>query len=48
MASMPVAVDRAEKFEKVVSILNRLDGGPRADSDLQAIQHEYQYLPEEC
>jgi NADH-quinone oxidoreductase subunit E len=48
MASMPVAVDRAEKFEKVVSILNRFGRRPSGLIPiLQAIQHEYQYLPEE-
>jgi NADH-quinone oxidoreductase subunit E len=53
MASMPVAVDRAEnferqKFEKVVSILDRHSRRPSGLIPiLQAIQHEYQYLPEE-
>ena len=48
MASMPVAVDRAEKFEKVCSILNRFGRRPSGLIPiLQAIQHEYQYLPEE-
>jgi NADH-quinone oxidoreductase subunit E len=48
MASMPVAVDRAEQFEKVVSILNRHSRRPSGLIPiLQAIQHEYQYLPEE-
>jgi NADH-quinone oxidoreductase subunit E len=48
MASMPVAVDGAEKFEKVVSILNRHSRRPSGLIPiLQAIQHEYQYLPEE-
>jgi NADH-quinone oxidoreductase subunit E len=53
MASMPVAVDRAEnferqKFEKVVSILDRFSRRPSGLIPiLQAIQHEYSYLPEE-
>jgi NADH-quinone oxidoreductase subunit E len=48
MASMPIVVDRAEKFEKVVSILNRHARRPSGLIPiLQAIQHEYQYLPEE-
>ena len=48
MASMPIAVDRAEKFEKVVSILDRFSRRPSGLIPiLQAIQHEYQYLPEE-
>jgi NADH-quinone oxidoreductase subunit E len=48
MASMPVVVDRAEKFEKVVSILDRYSRRPSGLIPiLQAIQHEYQYLPEE-
>ena len=48
MASMPVTVDRAEKFEKVCSILDRFARRPSGLIPiLQAIQHEYQYLPEE-
>ncbi len=48
MASMPMAVDRAEKFEKVVGILNRHARRPSGLIPiLQAIQHEYLYLPEE-
>jgi len=48
MASMPVSVDRAEKFEKVCSILDRFARRPSGLIPiLQAIQHEYQYLPEE-
>jgi NADH-quinone oxidoreductase subunit E len=48
MASLPIAVDRAEKFEKVCSILNRFGRRPAGLIPiLQAIQHEYQYLPEE-
>src|ERR1035438_4353756 len=48
MASMPIAVDRAEKFEKVCGILNRHARRPSGLIPiLQAIQHEYQYLPEE-
>ena len=48
MASMPMVTDRAEKFEKVCGILDR--HARRASSlipILQAIQHEYHYLPEE-
>jgi len=48
MATMPIAVDRAQKFEKVCNILDRYS---RKASGLipilQAIQHEYHYLPEE-
>ena len=48
MASTPIVVDRAEKFEKVVSILNHHGRRPSGLIPiLQAIQHEYQYLPEE-
>jgi len=48
MASMPIVVDRAEKFEKVVSILDHYSRRPSGLIPiLQAIQHEYQYLPEE-
>jgi NADH-quinone oxidoreductase subunit E len=58
MASMPIAVDRAEnfkaenlerdKFEMVCQILNRYARRPSGLIPiLQAIQHEYQYLPEE-
>src|ERR1035441_2763007 len=48
MASMSIAVDRAEKFEKVCKILDRHARRPaRLIPILQAIQHEYQYLPEE-
>ncbi|MGD0547473.1 MAG: NAD(P)H-dependent oxidoreductase subunit E [Terracidiphilus sp.] len=48
MASMPIVVDRAERFEKVVSILDRYARRPSGLIPiLQAIQHEYQYLPEE-
>jgi len=48
MASMPIVVDRAERFEKVVSILDRHARRPSGLIPiLQAIQHEYQYLPEE-
>lgn len=48
MASMPIAMDRAERFEKVVSILDRHARRPSGLIPiLQAIQHEYQYLPEE-
>src|ERR1035438_2164856 len=40
--------DSAEKFEKVCSILNRFGRRPSGLIPiLQAIQHEYQYLPEE-
>jgi len=48
MASMPMVVDRAEKFETVCGILDR--HARRASSlipILQAIQREYHYLPEE-
>ena len=53
MASMPIAVDRAEnfetaRFEKVCTILNHHGRRPSGLIPiLQAIQHEYQYLPEE-
>jgi NADH-quinone oxidoreductase subunit E len=48
MASTPIAVDRAEKFEKVGGILDRYAHRPAGLIPiLQAIQHEYQYLPEE-
>jgi NADH-quinone oxidoreductase subunit E len=48
MAIAPVALDRARKFEKVCGILDR--HGYRAAGlipILQAIQREYQYLPED-
>jgi NADH-quinone oxidoreductase subunit E len=48
MATTPIAVDRAGRFEKVVSILDRYARRPSGLIPiLQAIQHEYQYLPEE-
>lgn len=48
MASTSVAADRAEKFEKVVNILNHYSRRPSGLIPiLQAVQHEYQYLPEE-
>ena len=48
MASTPVAVDGAKKFEKVCAILERHAYRPAGLIPiLQAIQHEYQYLPEE-
>ena len=48
MASTPVAVDGAKKFEKVSSILERYAYRPAGLIPiLQAVQHEYQYLPEE-
>jgi NADH-quinone oxidoreductase subunit E len=48
MASTPIAVDRAEKFEKVCGILDRFQHRPSGLIPiLQAVQHEYQYLPEE-
>jgi NADH-quinone oxidoreductase subunit E len=48
MASMPVAVDGAKKFEKVSAILERHAYRPAGLIPiLQAVQHEYQYLPEE-
>src|SRR6185503_8470241 len=48
MAAAPVAIDRARKFEKVCNILDRYGYRPSGLIPiLQAIQHEYQYLPEE-
>jgi NADH-quinone oxidoreductase subunit E len=58
MASAPIAVDRVEnfkaenlerdKFEQVCQILNHYGHRPAGLIPiLQAIQHEYQYLPEE-
>jgi NADH-quinone oxidoreductase subunit E len=48
MASAPVVLDRATKFEKVCDILARHRYRPSGLIPiLQAIQHEYQYLPEE-
>ena len=48
MAAAPVAMDRAEKFQKVCDILDRFHYRPAGLIPiLQAIQHEYQYLPEE-
>ena len=48
MASTPVAVDGTKKFEKVCGILERYAYRPAGLIPiLQAIQHEYQYLPEE-
>jgi NADH-quinone oxidoreductase subunit E len=48
MASTPLATDRAAKFEKVCSILDRYARRPSGLIPiLQAIQHEYHYLPEE-
>jgi len=48
MAAAPVAIDRAEKFQKVCDILDRFGNRPAGLIPiLQAIQHEYQYLPEE-
>ena len=48
MATAHVAVDRAGKFRKVCSILERYDYRPSGLIPiLQAVQHEYQYLPEE-
>jgi NADH-quinone oxidoreductase subunit E len=48
MASAPVAVDCASKFEKVCDILATHRYRPSGLIPiLQAIQHEYQYLPEE-
>ena len=48
MASTPVAVDGAKRFEKVCGILERYAYRPAGLIPiLQAIQHEYQYLPEE-
>ncbi len=48
MATAQVTVDRAGKFRKVCGILERHDYRPSGLIPiLQAIQHEYQYLPEE-
>jgi NADH-quinone oxidoreductase subunit E len=48
MATASVAVDRAEKFRKVCRILDQHGYRPAGLIPiLQAIQHEYQYLPEE-
>ena len=48
MAASPIAVDRAGKFRKVCSILDRHGYRPAGLIPiLQAIQTEYQYLPEE-
>jgi NADH-quinone oxidoreductase subunit E len=48
MATAPIAVDRAGKFRKVCDILNRYHYRPSGLIPiLQAVQHEYQYLPEE-
>ena len=48
MASISVNPDQAEKFEIVCSILQRFGNRPSGLIPiLQAIQHEYQYLPEE-
>ena len=48
MAAAPIAMDRAEKFRKVCDILGRFHYRPAGLIPiLQAIQHEYQYLPEE-
>ncbi len=48
MACMPIAVDRVQKFEKLCGILNHHGRRPSGLIPiLQAIQHEYQYLPEE-
>jgi NADH-quinone oxidoreductase subunit E len=48
MATAHVAVDRAGKFRNVCSILERYDYRPSGLIPiLQAVQHEYQYLPEE-
>lgn len=48
MAAAPIAMDRAEKFRTVCKILDRHGYRPAGLIPiLQAIQHEYQYLPEE-
>lgn len=48
MATAPVAVDHASRFEKVCDILGKYEYRPSGLIPiLQAIQHEYQYLPEE-
>jgi len=48
MATAPISVDRAGKFRKVCEILDRHGNRPAGLIPiLQAIQQEYQYLPEE-
>jgi NADH-quinone oxidoreductase subunit E len=48
MACAPAAIDCATKFEKVCDILARNKYRPSGLIPiLQAVQHEYQYLPEE-
>lgn len=48
MASTPIAADGTKKFERVCGILERYAYRPAGLIPiLQAIQHEYQYLPEE-
>lgn len=48
MATAPIAADRAGKFRKVCDILNRHGYRPSGLIPiLQAVQHEYRYLPEE-
>jgi NADH-quinone oxidoreductase subunit E len=48
MASTPIAVNRAEKFENVCEILDHHARRPaRLIPILQEIQQEYKYLPEE-
>lgn len=48
MATASIAIDRAGKFRKVCDILDRYEYRPSGLIPiLQAIQHEYQYLPEE-
>jgi NADH-quinone oxidoreductase subunit E len=48
MASAPTALDSGKKFERVCDILERHGYRPAGLIPiLQAIQHEYQYLPEE-
>ena len=49
MTSAPAAIDCATKFEKVCIILARHRYRPSGLIPiLQAVQHEYQYLPEEA
>ncbi len=48
MAAAPIAMVRAEKFRRVCKILDQHGYRPAGLIPiLQAIQHEYQYLPEE-
>ena len=48
MASVPTSVESAGKFDKVCQILDRYAHRPAALIPiLHAVQHDYQYLPEE-